>query len=267
MYVIHRTALVNKPSIVQRAFIRHFGCKYSSHYLDLFCMGGGKNYTSELLVSPHTCIDPPPDTSRVSLVQGDYLYYHYGCDAFDDRGWGCGYRTLMTLCSWVRLQQEQHGKPNIPPVPNIEQIQKTLVDLGDKPSSFASSREWIGSFEVCLILDELYGISSKIIHMNSGTELQNQVEMLHNHFENSGSPIMMGGDTDASSKGIMGIATGATKSYLLIVDPHFWGEGTDADELVSLDWIKWHALEDFSPSSFYNLCVPQLRFKKTKTCS
>ncbi|KAK3260146.1 hypothetical protein CYMTET_30883 [Cymbomonas tetramitiformis] len=39
-----------------------------------------------------------------SLVQGDYVYHHYMQDRFDDKGWGCAYRSLQTLCSWFRLQ-------------------------------------------------------------------------------------------------------------------------------------------------------------------
>ena len=30
-----------------------------------------------------------------------YDYWHYVCDNFDDRGWGCGYRTLQTIASWI----------------------------------------------------------------------------------------------------------------------------------------------------------------------
>ena len=30
-----------------------------------------------------------------------YDYWHYVCDNFDDRGWGCGYRTLQTIASWT----------------------------------------------------------------------------------------------------------------------------------------------------------------------
>ncbi len=37
----------------------------------------------------------------LETVRGDYDYWHYGCDGFDDRGWGCGYRTLQTIASWV----------------------------------------------------------------------------------------------------------------------------------------------------------------------
>ena len=31
----------------------------------------------------------------------EYEYWHYNCDRFDDRGWGCGYRTLQTIASWI----------------------------------------------------------------------------------------------------------------------------------------------------------------------
>ena len=31
----------------------------------------------------------------------EYEYWHYLCDGFDDRGWGCGYRTLQTIASWI----------------------------------------------------------------------------------------------------------------------------------------------------------------------
>ena len=31
----------------------------------------------------------------------DYEYWHYCCDDLNDRGWGCGYRTLQTISSWI----------------------------------------------------------------------------------------------------------------------------------------------------------------------
>ena len=37
------------------------------------------------------------------LVKGSYEYWHYGCDGFDDRGFGCGYRTLQSICSWMNM--------------------------------------------------------------------------------------------------------------------------------------------------------------------
>ena len=44
-------------------------------------------------------------------------------------------------------------------VPTLRRIQQALVNMGDKPQPFVGSREWIGSFEVCIVLDHLYGVS------------------------------------------------------------------------------------------------------------
>ena len=44
-------------------------------------------------------LENPPDElgNDFAIVKGDYQYYHYLCDQYDDRGWGCGYRTLQEL--------------------------------------------------------------------------------------------------------------------------------------------------------------------------
>ena len=46
---------------------------------------------------------PEGELVAFEVVRGDYEYWHYGCDELDDRGWGCGYRTLQTLASWILL--------------------------------------------------------------------------------------------------------------------------------------------------------------------
>lgn len=43
-------------------------------------------------------------------------------------------------------------------VPKIEDVQRKLVEMGDKPVSFQGSRNWIGSFEVSLFIDHEYGV-------------------------------------------------------------------------------------------------------------
>lgn len=43
-------------------------------------------------------------------------------------------------------------------IPSLRKIQETLVEVGDKPQPFIGSREWIGSFEACIILDHLFGV-------------------------------------------------------------------------------------------------------------
>ena len=45
------------------------------------------------------------------------------------------------------------------PVPSLREIQSVLVAVGDKPESHAGSRDWIGTFEACIALDHLYGVS------------------------------------------------------------------------------------------------------------
>ena len=65
------------------------------------------------------------------------------------KGWGCGYRTLQTICSWLCLQKKSASDDQVPTIP---QIQAMLVDMEDKPAAFKGSRHWIGSFEVQISL-------------------------------------------------------------------------------------------------------------------
>ncbi|KAI5636088.1 peptidase family c78 domain-containing protein [Phthorimaea operculella] len=208
---------------------------------------------SLLLTNVHESADVPNSPDKYYLVRGNYEYYHYLCDGFDDRGWGCGYRTLQTICSWMNYNYKTST------VPSIREIQEILVQLEDKPKSFLGSKQWIGSFEVCLVIDKLYDIPCKILHVNKGDELKNIVETLKTHFERFGSPVMMGGDIDCSSKGVMGIRTDGNNASLLIVDPHYVGREQTREFLHNKGWVKWQALKDFLDSSFYNLCLPQVK--------
>lgn len=68
-----------------------------------------------------------------------------------------------------------------------------------------------------MVIDTLYDVPCKIIHVNSGSKLNSIVPSLVEHFISKGSPVMMGGDTDCSSKGIMGTHTCDSTNYLLVV--------------------------------------------------
>ena len=81
-----------------------------------------------------------------------------------------------------------------------------MVQLEDKHERFLGSRDRIGSFEVCLVLDHLFNVPCKILNISSGSQLKNQVAVLIKIFDHFGSPIMMGGDVDASSKGFQFIS-------------------------------------------------------------
>jgi hypothetical protein len=67
------------------------------------------------------------------------------------------------------------------------------------------------------VLDELYGVECRIFHVASGAQLDKHVPELVEHFKVQGSPVMMGGDRDNLSKGIMGICQGKDMTYLLVV--------------------------------------------------
>lgn len=203
---------------------------------------------------------PNPISSplKCSLIKGECLYYHYGCDGQDDRGWGCGYRTIQTMASWLchnwfPLQGQCRTPPSLP------EIQQALVSMEDKPGSFSGSKQWIGTFEASLVLDYFYDVPCKVVHVRGGgAELEQvAVEELHRHFEEQGSPVMMGGDRDNSSKGILGVCTGDHGSYLLVVDPHYYGCPLEKAELQRRGWVTWKSVSSLDRSSFYNLCMPQ----------
>lgn len=42
-------------------------------------------------------------------------------------------------------------------------LPQALVDIKDKPAAFVGSRQWIGSIEVQAVLDQLLGVTSKIL--------------------------------------------------------------------------------------------------------
>lgn len=123
--------------------------------------------------------------------------------------------------------------------PTLLEIQKILVDIGDKPQSFAGSREWIGALEVndfhrkallqsvfsiCqvfYIIDTLFDVSCKILHIPKG-EMKRFISVLRLYFEQFGGLVMMGGDIDASSKGIAGIHIADNEAYLLVIVSNCW---------------------------------------------
>lgn len=190
----------------------------------------------------------------VQSVQGKYLYCHYMQDKFNDSGWGCAYRSLQTILSWCALERYVTFKGGL--LPTHEQIQKALVAVGDKPETLIGSKEWIGANEVCYALEKLTGVTSKILHVSSGAEMESKGRQLVKHFDEQGSPVMVGGGVLAWT--ILGVArnerTGKTK--FLILDPHYEGKD-DLSTIQSKGWVGWKAADIFKADAFYNLCMPE----------
>ena len=82
------------------------------------------------------------------LVKGGYEYCHYLYDGTDDRGWGCGYRTLQTIISWI-----QHNINSTVTVPSIRKIQETLVEVKELQGIALHSSKLCIPIPYCQCLD------------------------------------------------------------------------------------------------------------------
>jgi len=185
-----------------------------------------------------------------AFVDGKYLYYHYKQDGMDDTGWGCAYRSLQTIVSWACY----HGYCN-KKVPNHTEIQQTLVSIGDKPRRFIQSSSWIGSIEVQRVLDEWAGMQSRIITLNSGSQISEKAREILMHFRTEGTPIMIGGGVLAHT--IVGIAFNELTgdSRFVVLDPHYPGK-EDLTTIHKKGWCGWKQDKFWGSNSFYNLCLP-----------
>jgi len=197
---------------------------------------------------------------RQYLVQGSYLYYHYLQDNCNDKGWGCAYRSLQTIMSWFKLNYFPEAN-----VPIHSEIQKVLHDIGDKPAAFVGTNGWIGSMEVGFYIDQTLGVEWKNIRVDSGPDLAQKARELASHFDEHGSPVMMGGGTLAFT--LLGVdwneQTGEV--MFLILDPHYTGPEElklIQNKVSSMEGYKatacgWRAASTFSNETFYSLCLPQ----------
>eukprot|EP00736_Rhodelphis_marinus_P004703 Rmarinus@m.28395 len=198
----------------------------------------------------HVDVQPPSLPGSPYLVQGSYDYYHYMQDKFDDKGWGCAYRSLQTVFSWF-IHQGYTTKC----VPTHREIQQILANI-DKPASFVGSKEWIGAVEESWVLDTVLGVQCRIVNVMSGDELAQKGRELAAHFSEQGTPIMMGGGVLAYT--LLGVhwdpQTGETR--FLILDPHYTGR-EDASVVRDKGWIAWRSADIFVKGAHYNLCLPQ----------
>ncbi|NXC20513.1 UFSP2 protease, partial [Corythaeola cristata] len=201
-------------------------------------------YKDGYLRNPHLHLNSPGmESGMVYLVHGVYSYHHYMQDRMDDSGWGCAYRSLQTICSWFKHQGYIDA-----PIPTHKEIQQALVDAGDKPATFVGSRQWIGSIEVQFVLNQLFGITSKILFVSQGSELALQGRELANHFKTEGTPVMIG---KCSSIKECQWPPYAEFHFKFIIDLNaillFPGQG----------WCGWKGSEFWNKDAYYNLCLPQ----------
>uniref|UniRef100_A0A915KRG4 Ufm1-specific protease n=1 Tax=Romanomermis culicivorax TaxID=13658 RepID=A0A915KRG4_ROMCU len=208
--------------------------------------------TGNCLRNVHLEVGTSGSSRRIqATVYGNYQYHHYMQDNFDDKGWGCAYRSFQTIWSWFLLQGY-----TAKPVPSHGQIQQALIDIGDRPQNFFGTKQWIGSLELSYCLSHLLQVESKILNVSSGSELTQKVRELIAHFEIEGTPIMIGGGVLAHT--ILGVhfceETGDVK--YLVLDPHYVGE-ENAKTIVDKGWCGWKPSSFWTSDTFYNLLLPQ----------
>lgn len=116
--------------------------------------------------------------------------------------------------------------------------------------------------KVFYVIDTIYDVSCRIQHIQQSEDVKKYTNLIRNHFDEFGGLIMMGGDVDCGSKGIAGVHISGNEAYLLILDPHFNGRPKNAEELQNRCYVKWQHTSDFIDSSFYNLCLPQIKYKE-----
>lgn len=203
-----------------------------------------------------TTADDSNDANDVHLLRGPLRYYHYGCDGFNDQGWGCGYRSVQSIMSWLR--------PNVTP-PSIEAMQANLGRANGSAAAVGATA-WIGVADAVILLDEWAEASVEVIPLRSGDEVALHMPRLAAHFDGGGGPLMIGGGNDVYSKTVVGVRGGVE---LLILDPHYFSLRADGFGAASVSseegvaslsaggWTAWKPLSILSPASFYNIALPR----------
>ena len=182
------------------------------------------------------------------LVKGTLRFYHYGVDNFRDHGWGCGYRSIQSILSWL--------KPSELP-PSIPELQGMLPGID-------GAQAWVGVPDAVVLLDVLHNATTRVLPLASGADLEKHLPTVAAHFDNGGGPLMIGGGGDVYSKTVIGVRVGGSgaSSSLLILDPHYsgptaGGPKASIEELHAAGWAAWKPLSCLSARSFYNIALPR----------
>ena len=114
--------------------------------------------------------------------------------------------------------------------------------MGDKPISFVGTSEWIGAFEVSMLIHHLTGIECKILNVTKGTDVVSKLAELKSYFENHGAPIMFGGGLYAYT--LLGVEYNDEESRFLILDPHYTASDT-VNKIIEKQGVSWKKADLF----------------------
>ena len=241
----------------------------TSNAIGAAASAGGRCFPG-ILTNPHEGL-PPSGVKRGApvFVQGTYEYFHYmqrtghGLEhrdaRYDDAGWGCAYRSLMSIISWYRCQQYTAFRN-----PTHLEIQKRLVEhCGQPRDELLGKKMWIGSLELSLFLEHAIGVECRTASYQSGDDIAADGRRIAHHFETQGTPVMIGGGELAFT--LLGVHFDPQSGDIryLIMDPHYTG----ADDISQIQpkWVGWKSADSlthmgtplFTNDKFYNFCFPQ----------
>lgn len=86
-------------------------------------------------------------------------------------------------------------------IPHIQSL-IDRINLGSKDKLY-NTKEWIGATEVAWVVKNLTNYDCRILHVSDGKKIMEECEVIREHLEKVGSPIMYGGGEYAYS--IVGI--------------------------------------------------------------
>ena len=209
--------------------------------------------------------------SETHIVAAPFDYYHYRCDGFTDDGWGCAYRAAQTIVSW--LQRRGMTEPKAAAMPSLRDIQRVLVEVdpakakgdGEKMGSggFVGSSEWIGSYEVMLVLQRYCpSLDCGLVRVETGAAFGSDAALmrqLSSHFAKGGCPVMVGGSQYAHVIAGINANVRSGAAQLLIVDPHYSSAAPEAARAAQRGFVAWKdAATFFDAKSWYNVCIPRV---------
>lgn len=115
--------------------------------------------------------------------------------------------------------------------------------------------------ELSFCLENMLGITSRVLTSKSGVDLAEHARALIYHFQQAGAPVMIGGGQLAHT--ILGVDYDVRlgKCEFLVLDPHYKG-ADDVEKVVAGKWCAWRPLTFWDNKAFYNLLLPINPVKK-----
>lgn len=125
--------------------------------------------------------------------------------------------------------------------------------MGDKPIDFVGTQEWIGAFEVSMLITKLTNIDCRILNIQKGSDILQNLNVFREYFNNHGCPIMFGGGLYAYT--LLGIDVSDDDCRFLILDPHYIASD-NIKTIIEKGGIQWKKPDMFDDANFYNFCMP-----------